>query len=332
MNQTQLKPVSSHCHLGITLTENMSWSEHIQRVTSKASKRVGILYRSKDKLPRFARCQFYTTFIRPILEYGSILFNNCTVIQSHSLELIQRRAALYCTGANRRTETRYLLRELGWDTLEFRRHQSLLLNFFKLHKRIAPLYMNELLPPIVNDLRLRNYGNYRPARARLKCSSDSFIYSAAKKWNALDSKVKRSQTLCTFKKNIKTKINPLCKLYSHFSGDIAQCHCRMRLGLSDLRKHLFCYNLIDSPTCINCNTNKSEDPVHFLLQCPAFAVPRQIMLQSLSVNLPAASSMNKKQLTTYLLEGNPDHLCTVNRDMFKIVMNYIQQTGRFSYE
>jgi hypothetical protein len=65
--------------------------------------------------------------IRPIIEYGNIIYDNINISQSQQLEQIQRRAALICTGAYRHTEHRILLEELGWNTLKERRKQHRLI-------------------------------------------------------------------------------------------------------------------------------------------------------------------------------------------------------------
>ena len=55
--------------------------------------------------------------IRPVLEYGSALFDNCSTGDSLKLENCQRTAALICSGAMRRTESTLLLNLLGWRVL-----------------------------------------------------------------------------------------------------------------------------------------------------------------------------------------------------------------------
>jgi hypothetical protein len=94
MSNTPLTQVYQECYLGVTLTSNMSWKHHIHNLTTKASKRLGLLYKLRNKLPRSAISNYYVSFIRPILEYGSVVFDNCTAFESHSLEQVQRRAAI----------------------------------------------------------------------------------------------------------------------------------------------------------------------------------------------------------------------------------------------
>ena len=45
LNNVELATVDSHSHLGLTLTKNLSWKEHINKVVLKAMRRVNIIKR-----------------------------------------------------------------------------------------------------------------------------------------------------------------------------------------------------------------------------------------------------------------------------------------------
>jgi hypothetical protein len=60
-------------------------------------------------------------YVRSALDYCDIIYDACTKEEASVLESIQRKAAVICTGAFRRTSTRRLLHELGWETLGTRR-------------------------------------------------------------------------------------------------------------------------------------------------------------------------------------------------------------------
>ena len=63
-------------------------------------------------------CNIYTTFITPLLEYGSTLFDNCTTASSEQIEHVHRQDALAITRAYQHTSQRILLTELGLEFLE----------------------------------------------------------------------------------------------------------------------------------------------------------------------------------------------------------------------
>ena len=84
----------------------------------------------------------YCSSIRPILEYGSVLFDNCSIHDCKLIEAVQRRAAVLSTGAIRRTETAKLMQEIGWDSLKIRRARAKMIRFYQIVKGISPLYLN----------------------------------------------------------------------------------------------------------------------------------------------------------------------------------------------
>ena len=106
-----------HTHLGLTLSSDASWREHINRIYEKASYRRNILRMLKYDMDRKSLIRFFTSYIRPILEYGSIIWDNCTAQESDLLESIQLDAARIITGLRRGTSHAVLYYELsGLDT------------------------------------------------------------------------------------------------------------------------------------------------------------------------------------------------------------------------
>ena len=116
-----LKQVDCHCHLGLNLQSDLSWDRHILGIIAKANKRLGLLKQWKYTASRSALEKCYFTFVRPLLEYGDILFDSCTKELSDKLESVQLEAARLVTGAKRYTSHQALYNELGWITLENRR-------------------------------------------------------------------------------------------------------------------------------------------------------------------------------------------------------------------
>ena len=335
LNSIPLKQVQQERYLGIVLTSNMTWKEHINQTTAKASKKLGLLYNMKNKLSRQAKSRYYLSFIRPLLEYGNVIFDNCTAADSNSLEQVQRRAALWCTGAFRRSPTSLLLSDLGWDSLANRRKNAKIILMYKILNRLTPNYLTELIPPQVHQSTrygLRNRSNFRIPFARTQLMKTSYIPATLYQWNILDPELRSCRTLTTFKLKLKSKfkIDPLCKIYSTSFGHCSTFHTQMRLGLSKLKDHLFTYNIIADPSCPYCPTGTRESTLHYILNCPAFAAPREEMFRCLRELLPAEIFRNNRKLLKILIHGNPSATLDINGQIFTIVHRYLSSTGRFS--
>ena len=79
LNGQVLTKVTSHKHLGITLSRSMSWNLHVDSIIKKAAGRLSGINRVRFLLTRKARVTLYNALVLPILEYGGIIFDNCTV-------------------------------------------------------------------------------------------------------------------------------------------------------------------------------------------------------------------------------------------------------------
>ena len=71
---TQLKEVGEHTHLGLTFSSNISWKPHVDRICSRAGQRNNILRKLKFRLNRKTLENLYKSLVRPILEYGDVVF------------------------------------------------------------------------------------------------------------------------------------------------------------------------------------------------------------------------------------------------------------------
>jgi hypothetical protein len=75
----------------------------------------------KFKIDKSTLACLYKSFIRPIMEYGDIIWDNCTAGNSELLESVQYQSARVVTGAIKGTSSNSLRQELAWEELSIRR-------------------------------------------------------------------------------------------------------------------------------------------------------------------------------------------------------------------
>lgn len=92
----------------------------------------------KYKINNESLIKIYFEFIRPVLEYGDVVWGNCTDEQSNLLESIQIEAARIITGLRRNSTKQYLYQKLGWETLKKRRNNHELIILFKILNNYIP--------------------------------------------------------------------------------------------------------------------------------------------------------------------------------------------------
>ena len=168
-----------HKHLGITLQNNCKWDEQVSNLSSKVSMLINCFSHLKYKLGRKALETMYTSFILPLFDCADIIWNNCTVVQSTSLENLHLEALRIITGSVRGTSHQKLYNESGFCTLKERRKRHKLIQFHKIINNACPDYLSDLLPPLASIAnpyhRRRPYERIIPP-FRTELYRNSFVY------------------------------------------------------------------------------------------------------------------------------------------------------------
>ena len=63
----QLQIVDNAKYLGLTISKNLSWNNHVNNITKKANSTLALLRRNIRNCPQRAKTQAYNTFVRPPL-------------------------------------------------------------------------------------------------------------------------------------------------------------------------------------------------------------------------------------------------------------------------
>ena len=159
--------------LGLVITSDLSWSEHIQYIVSKASQNFWMLIRFKrlgatpDKL-----LTIYLLKIRSLLEYASPVFHSSlTTEQSNMLESTQKKALAIIYGKDYKSyDTALKLAKI--ERLDVRR-QDISLNFVK---KCLKNQRHSMMFPRAQNTRTSSR-NPRPF-IELRCNTTRFFKSA----------------------------------------------------------------------------------------------------------------------------------------------------------
>ena len=141
MDGTILKIVETHKHLGVHLSSNNKWSKHIDSIKESASKQISYLRKIKYQLSKQTLNTLYCTYIRPLLEYGSEVWDCSTQADANRLEQVQLNAARIVTGLPVFASLDSLYYETGWETLSQRRTNKKLTLMFKIVNNETPGYL-----------------------------------------------------------------------------------------------------------------------------------------------------------------------------------------------
>ena len=107
--------------------------------------------------------KLFCTYIRPLLEYGSEVWDGCSINDTNRLEQIQLNAARIVTGIQIFASLCSLYFETGWENLADRRQIRKLTLMYTIVNGDAPSYLIDLLPNSVNNITayiLRNSNDF----------------------------------------------------------------------------------------------------------------------------------------------------------------------------
>ena len=179
-----------------------------------------------------------------------------------------------------------------------------------------PQYLQSLIPEKIGTKRpqSRNPDNFYSMRGRIETYRTSFIPSSVRLCNSLD-KVDRSVEYV----NSRMK-GPCPSLFYHGSRSIGLSHAQLRMKCSKLNFHLFSLHVVYSPAC-PCG-HDCEDSNHYLLQCPLFYHPINMMLNEIRELTMTDISFE------LLLYGSADLGIAISKTVFDAVHRFIDETGR----
>ena len=84
-------------NLGLIIDENLTWDHHINYISQKMKRNLGILKRMSKTLPTESLCMLYKTLIEPHIRYCSIVWRNCGEALKDKLQILQNRVARIIT-------------------------------------------------------------------------------------------------------------------------------------------------------------------------------------------------------------------------------------------
>ena len=183
LDGTVLENVESIKYRGVTITSDLRWNTHVRNVCTKANRTLGFLRRNLYSWPQEVKEVAYKGLVRPVLDYGSSVWDPPGVVLQEELESLQKRAARFVTG-NYNYETGSMtgvLGQLKWESLKKRRKNNRLI---LLCKGQASVPTDDLIP---QTSRCRNQHSmaFQTPIANIDVYKGSFFPKTIRDWNAL---------------------------------------------------------------------------------------------------------------------------------------------------
>ena len=233
-----LVSVSEAKYLGISLSNELSWSPHVQSLYNKSSSILGFLRRNLRRCPSKLKESAYIALVRSRLEYGAPVWDPHLVKDSKLLEDLQRRAARFVKGDFRsRSSVTSMLWDLGWQDLKHRRRDLRLALLYKIvtgHVEITPQDIGRIKAD--GRTRAKHRFKFRAMGAKTNAYRHSFAVRTIGDWNSLPSSAVEQKTPAGRFTNMGLSADCLCPKSKSMAGIFSQWHN----GFSWQRSHGNC--------------------------------------------------------------------------------------------
>lgn len=177
-------------YLGITIADSLNFAEHINNISNKANKSLGLVRRNFSKCTPSVREQLYKTLIRPQMEYASSAWDPHQQHLSHALEKIQNRGARFIANDWRQNSSVTAIKErFNIPSLARRRKDRRLCTFYNYREGLLAIdNFPALPPPRVQSTRFAHHHNHMISQVcapRTDYLRQSYLFNTISDWNKL---------------------------------------------------------------------------------------------------------------------------------------------------
>ena len=173
INAQPIERVKNFIFLGLTLDETLSWKTHIQDVSNKISKTIGILNRLKNVLPGNILKLIYSSLVLPRIYY-------CNLAWGHNpgrIIKLQKKAIRIISNSKYNAHTEPLFKKMKLLTVADIHKLCKLKLFYKLENNTLPPYFWHYMFSANRTNKTRNKDTYQQMVPKTVIFSDSIRFS-----------------------------------------------------------------------------------------------------------------------------------------------------------
>ena len=201
INDTEIELVSTYTYLGMLLESTMSLEGHIQKVIQRVTVKLTQLRKMRKFLNKEAALTIYKSMILPIMEYGNIFYDACTLESRKKLQKLQNKALRSALNEDMYSNVNDIHVKAKLNRLSHRRHKQTVL-FMHSH---AQLLRSKRSDDVSQRIQTRSAGKlmFKLRKPRTERFKKSISYKGRKLWNSLQKEVQMIDDYDVFKFRIK---------------------------------------------------------------------------------------------------------------------------------
>ena len=199
----------------------MSWKNHINSVTTKISKTVGLIAKLRHFVPCRILINIYQSLIVPYLTYGLTVWGNASKTYLDKITILQKRALRLIHFADRKEHAIPLFVNAKILPQNFLYYESVCNLMYDVNNNIAPTNILNLFSRTSSihsyNTRSSTSENFYIKKSRLDVQKDAFSRVGAKIWNEIPNYLKKLSKKA-FKKELKEKLLDILKNEDSYIG------------------------------------------------------------------------------------------------------------------
>ena len=145
VNNNNIERVTEFNFLGVILHSHMTWNKHINHISMKIARSIGILYRLRNVYPESVLVTIYNTLVLPHFHYCLLLWGS-VVKENHSLHLLQKKALRIITKSDYLAHTEPICKKLRILKISDMFSVALWKFYYKLMNNKLPEYFSFMKP------------------------------------------------------------------------------------------------------------------------------------------------------------------------------------------
>lgn len=201
LNDDTLDAVKNEKDLGVIMDDKLKFHVHASATTKKANQVLGLIKKSYTSRDRTTISSLYKALVRPILEYGNVIWGPFYQSDIKMIESVQRRATKIITElSDLPYEER--LQQLGIPSLEYRRLRGDMIWVYKILNGLVRIDEEKLFKPSAIKYTRGHALKLQCKRAMKTQRIQTFSVRVINNWNQLPSRVVEAPSLNVFKNRL----------------------------------------------------------------------------------------------------------------------------------
>ena len=210
LSDRDIRPSKVVRNLGVLIDSQLSFSQPVNNITSKSYSELRRLKSFRRSLPLHAARTLVNSLLVSRIDYCNCLLAGAPAKITDKLQPVMNAAAKIVCGLKKYDHIKQHMRDtLHWLPVPQRvTYKLCLLTYKTIHSR-APEYLIELCKPVAQSesrcrLRSASTGDLLVPRTTTSFADRAFACAGPRAWNNLPPELRRTKTLDTFKKHLKT--------------------------------------------------------------------------------------------------------------------------------